>query len=212
MSSTKQSSWFRWVVGSIIALIAAGGGLVALLKYLDQKYTEQGEWYKQALKEWENFAPESISRGTQTVTLRGLDRFDLETGRVTSNPGLDNSWDLLFGCWPQAYESLRAGDGVAWSDLGVVDFNGIRYRDIRDASFRTNRNETTGYPDLYYAHKSNVPGSNYTYAIKTPLDHVAKVQIVRYESVDPNPNVCRNVVLCYEVFPIVPDPPKPERP
>jgi hypothetical protein len=210
-SETKRSAWFKWIVGAIIALIGAGGGLVAVLQYLDSKQAAAERQYQQALEEWERFSPQSISRGVQNVELRGGDRFNLETGRVTSAPGPGETWDLMFGCWPQGYESLRALDGVEWFDLGVVDFSAVRYRDIRDARYESRRQPTTGYRDLYYAHKSNVPGKGYAFVVKTTDNNVAKVQIVGYRSVDPNPEVCRDVSLRYEVFPIVHDPPRPRR-
>jgi hypothetical protein len=210
-TETKRSSWFKWIVGVIIALIGAGGGLVAILQYLDSKRAAAERQYQQALEEWERFSPQSISRGIQNVELRGLDRFNLETGRVTSAPGFGETWDLMFGCWPQGRESLRASDGVEWSDLGVVEFSAVRYREIRDARYESRLHPTTGYRDLYYAHKSNVPRKGYTFAVKTKDNNVAKVQIVDYKSVDPNPLVCRNVSLRYEVFPIVNDPPRPRR-
>lgn len=210
MPDEKRSAWFKWFVGSVIALIGAGGGLVAILNYVDARREQAETEFQQALTEWENFQPPS--NGVQRVRLRGLDRFDLETGRVTSNPNASAvDWDLLFGCWPGAQESLRASDGVQWADLGVVDFEALRYREIRDAAFQSARHGVTGHPDLYYDHKSNAPGEKYTFAVKTPDDNVAKVQILGYENVSPDPEACRNVSLQYEVFPIVPDPPRPRR-
>lgn len=208
---TKRSSWFKWIVGSIIAIIGAGGGLVAVLQYLDAKGEAAERQYRLALVEWERFSPQSISHGVQKVEVRGGDRFNLETGRVTSNPAPTDKWDLLFGCWPNARESLRAADGVEWSDFGVVDFSALRYRDVRDARYGGLSHPTSGSRDLYYAHKSNVPGQGYAFAVKTSDNNIAKVQIVSYRSVDPNPEACRNVSLRYEVFPVVTDPPRPFR-
>jgi hypothetical protein len=196
----------------VIALIGAGGGLVAFLQYLDEKRVAEEREYRQALERWENFAPRSVSRGVQTIEVRGGDRFDLDTGLATSNPGPGSGWDLMFGCWPQASESLRASDKVEWADFGVVDSDDVGYREVRDADFDSRRHPQSGNPDLYMAHKSNVPGPGYAFAIRTSNNNVAKVQIVRYRSVDPNPDVCRNVTLRYEVFPIEPDPPRPRRP
>jgi hypothetical protein len=31
--SNSPAEWFKWVIGVIIALLAAGGGIVALLQY-----------------------------------------------------------------------------------------------------------------------------------------------------------------------------------
>ena len=211
IGETKQGTWFKWIVGSIIALIGAGGGLVSVLQYLDAKGEAAEQRYQHELVDWERFSPHSISHGVQKVEVRGGDRFNLETGRVTSNPDSTDTWDLMIGCWPQARESLRAADGVEWLDLGVIDFSALRYRDIRDAKYKSQRHPKTGYRDLYYAHRSNVPGKGYAFAIKTSDNNVAKVQIVSYVSVDPDPEVCRNVSLLYEVFPVVTDPPRPLR-
>lgn len=208
---TKRGSWFKWIIGSIIALIGAGGGLVAFLQYLDDRQETKNRQYQQALTAWENFSPQSLSRGIQKITLRGLDRFDLETGRVTSNPESNLKWDIMFGCWPNARESLRASDGVKWFNIGVVKLSDVGYRDIRDASFSNPRHPQSGNRDFYYSHISNVPGPEYAYAVKTSDNNVAKVQIVSYRSTSNDPNVCRDVTLRYEIFPIVQDPPRPRR-
>ncbi|MDY6994085.1 MAG: hypothetical protein SVR94_15985 [Pseudomonadota bacterium] len=208
----NYGSWFKWAVGSIIALIAAGGGLVAILNYYDNKRAEDNLRYQQALEEWNNFSPESITGGVQEVKLRGADRFDLETGRFTSNPEPGFRWDLQFVCGTNAREAMRVpGDNVAWHEFGVLNFESIKYRELRDANYISRRHNVTNYYDLYYAHKSNVPQDGYTFAVKTTDDNVALVQIAGYESIDPNPEVCRNVELKYDVYPIVDDPPKPSR-
>jgi hypothetical protein len=150
------------------------------------------------------FSPAPIT--SNETTLRGLDRIDLETGLVSAAPAADRPWDLLFGCWPESRESLRALDGVSWFEKGVANFDAIPYRDLRDANYAAPTNPETGYPDLYFAHMSNVPGKGYTFYIKTPEGNVAKLQITGYELVDNNPAVCRNMSIRYEVFPVVSGP------
>jgi hypothetical protein len=213
-SSDSQgcSGWFKWLVGIVIALLAAGGGIVALLNYFEGQEQQKRQQYQVELERWNTFSPSSISKGPQDATLRGLDRIDLETGLVSSNPSSNRQWDLLFGCWPESYESLRALDGVTWFEKGVADFQAIMYREIRDAGYEVRRNATTGYNDLYYAHMSNVPGEDYIFYIRTPEGNVAKLQIIGYELVDNNPLVCRNMKIRYDVFPVVSDPPRPNPP
>ena len=206
------AGWFKWLVGVVIALLAAGGGIVALLNYIEGQEQQKRQQYQIELEQWDNFSPSSISKGPQDTTIRGLDRIDLETGLVSSNPSPDRQWDLLFGCWPESYESLRALDGVSCFEKGVADFQAIRYREIRDAGYTVRRNATTGYNDLYYAHVSNVPGEGYIFYIRTPEGNVAKLQIIGYELVGNNPLVCRNMKIRYDVFPVVSDPPRPNPP
>ena len=205
----KSVSWFRWIVGVIVSVLAAGGGIVAILQYQDSRAAEAQARYQREIEIWRNFSPKSLSIGVQRVEFRPLDRFDLESGHVTGVP--ERQWDLLFGCWPQGRESLRASVGVSWSDRGVANFEKVRYREIRDARFVAPKHQRTGYLDLYYAHRSNTPRDGYIFFIKTTEGNVAKIQITGYRVVDPNPKVCRNVKLQYEVFPVVGDPPKPRR-
>ena len=162
-SNKKHISWFRWIVGIIVSILAAGGGIVALLEYQDSRSKEAEALYQRKLEIWSNFSPNSLSGGVQNVELRPLDRFDLETGHATGVPEMQ--WDLLFGCWPQGRESLRAARGVSWSDRGVANLNKVGYREIRDANFISPKNSITGYPDFYFAHKSNVPREGYIFFI-----------------------------------------------
>ena len=137
-----------------------------------------------------------------------MGRLDLESGLVSANPGNDRQWDLLFGCWPDNYESLRTLSGVSWVELGLVDFENIGYRNIRDANFNTSINSNTGYSDIYFAHRSNVPGEGYVFLIKTPEGNVGKLQIVGYEN-DANPQAARRMKIRYKLYPVVPDSSKP---
>ncbi|MDH3691237.1 MAG: hypothetical protein OEU36_17475 [Gammaproteobacteria bacterium] len=207
----KGQSWFRWALGSLIAVVGAGTGLVAVLSYYDSKQAEAEREFQERLAEWQVFEPDSLSRQAQTVELSGLDRLDLETGRATGVPKSGLKWDLLFVCGPQGNEAIRAASGVQWHHLGKVSFSDVTYRDIRDAEFQSNRNPETGYNDMFYAHRGNVPGEGYAFAIKTSDNNVAKVQIMEYRSLQGNPQACRYVTLRYEVFPIVVDPPRPQR-
>lgn len=213
------AGWFKWLIGIVIALLGAGGGIVALLNYQDSqkqkeldRYQQGLQQYQQELQQWNNFSPTSLSNGSQEVVLIGSESIDLESGLHNASPLPDRQWDLQFGCWPDSMESLRALEGVSWSELGLNDFDAITYREIRDANYLRQNNSTTGYYDLYYLHKGNVPGEGYVFFIKTPEGNVAKLQILGYETVDPNPLVCRNMKIRYEVFPFVNDPPRPNPP
>ena len=196
----------------MIAVLAAGSGIVALLNYYGNQKQQEWQQYQQELEQWNNFSPPSLSKGSREVTLRGLDRIDFESGLVSANPQTDRQWDLLFGCWPEGYESLRALEGVSWSELGVANLDAIKYREIRDAKYKAQKSPATGYNDLYYAHKSNVPGKGYIFFVKTPEGNIAKLQITGYDIVDNNPLVCRNMRMKYELFPVKSDPPKPISP
>jgi hypothetical protein len=212
--SNSWSGWFKWLIQSVVvALLVGGAGIVALLRYYDEKNQATQREYESQLEKWENFSPSSLSRGVQTATLRALDRIDLETGRVSSQvEQADRQWDLIFGCGFGGYEYLRGLNAASWSEFGVANFETIKYRDIRNANYSATQNRETGYQDLFYAHKSNVPGQGYVYFIQTPDRHIAKVQITGYELVENNPAVCRNMRIRYEVFPIVDIPPKPTPP
>jgi len=208
------ASWFKWLVGIVIACLGAGGGIVALLNYFESQNQQKQQQYQVELDRWNNFSPTSISGGVQAATLNGLVSIDFETGSTSTSPSSDKQkhWDLLFGCWPKSYESLRALDGVSWSEVGVIDFDSIRYREIRDATYFASQNPSTGYNDLYYQHMSNVPREGFVFYIKTYEGNVAKFQIVSYVLIDNNPLICRDMNIRYEVFPVVSDPPRPYPP
>ncbi|MCB9007849.1 MAG: hypothetical protein H6656_10870 [Ardenticatenaceae bacterium] len=209
------ASWFKWIIGVIIALLAAGGGIVALLNYIDPPTNYEATRIAQNdlennLEDWINFSPQSLSGDPQEATLQGLDAIDFETGHISAAPSqTDRDWDLQFGCWPENMESLRVFEGVSWFEYGTANFESIKYRDIRDANFAAQKHAQTGYFDLYYLHKGNVPADGFIYLFKTLDDHVVKFQIVGYELVDSNPLVCRNISIRYEAFPVVADPPRP---
>lgn len=166
--------------------------------------------YKQDLAEWEVFSPQHITQNV--LALRGGDALDAELGNISSNLNNSNSWDLRFVCGPNGYEVLRALNGCLWKEVGVQDFNSISYKTIFESKFSSRRNSTTGYPDLFYAHKSNVPGKGYTYFIKTADGNIGILQILDYQNVDINPEVCRNIKLQYKLFPTVKYPAKPQPP
>lgn len=206
------------IIFAIISLIGVSG-VIAILEYQQEQQDREEARYQQALQnyyqrleEWDKFSPPSLSGSPQTATIRSIDRFDLESGHVSGVPTSDRQWDLLFGCGPQGEEYLRALDGVSWHEVGVADFGEIKYRDIRDADYIVRENLQTGYNDIFFMHRSNVPTNGFTYFIKTPEGNVAKFQIVDYNFLESNPMACRDMNIRYEVFPIKQDPPKPTRP
>ena len=205
----KKGSRLNWLIGIFVSILAAGGGIVALLEYNDSVTKGRGDNYEKKRAAWENFSPESLSLGFQSVTLLANAPFDLESGHTTT--GFSNkTTDILFGCWAQGNESLRASKGVLWSDQGVMNFENIKYRKIRDAKFVATKHQKSRRFDLFFAHKSNVPRKGHIFFIKTVEGNVAKIQIVDYKS-DDNPQVCRSMKLKYIVFPVVKDPPKPKK-
>ncbi len=207
-NSTGWASWVKWLVGAIIAVLAAGTGIVALLNYADNKKQEIQQQYQTDLEVWLNYSPPSLG-GEQTTLLRGLDRIDFESGKKSSNPQSDREWDLLFVCGPNRFEGLRALGDSYWHEKGVADFQQTGYRELRDANYNKVKNPNTGNFDFYYAHMSNVPSINHIFFIKTTEGNIVKLQILDYELYDNNPDVCRNMKIKYEVFPRVSDPPKP---
>lgn len=208
-NNKKRGIRFRWFIGVFVSILAAGGGIVALLEYNDSVKKEEHVRYQKKLDNWKNFSPESLSLGVQNVNLLASAPFDLETGHRTTGSS-NHTTDIFFGCWAQGYESLRASKGVSWSDQGVINFENIKYRKIRDAKYGSLKHQKTRYLDLYYAHKSNVPRKGHVFFIKTVEGNVAKIQIVNYKS-GANPHICRSIKLKYEVFPVVRDPPKPKK-
>jgi len=215
--SQKKGSTSKWLVGIIISLLAAGGGIVKLLEYRDNQQKQEienrrqaEETYQNELLMWENFSPPSLARDIKVVELRGGSFLNLEIGHI-SDIFENRKSDLLFskGAGVYAHEFLRAINNAGWSDVGVVNFEDISYREIRDARYASPRNNKSGYPDLFYAYGSGVPRQGYVYFIKTNEGNIAKIQIQDYKSVHNNPAVLRNIIIKYEVFPIIADPPRP---
>lgn len=199
----------KWFIGILITVLGASGGIVEILKYSDIKKHKEEKEYQVKLREWENFSPKSLSLGVQDKKLLANAPFNLEKGHATT--GFSNkTTDITFECWPQGNESLRASKGVSWSDQGVMNFEKIKYRQIRDAKFISLKHKRTKHLNLFFAHKSSVPGIGHVFFIKTVEGNVAIIQIVGYIS-NPNPNACRIIKLKYEVFPIVKTPPKPKK-
>lgn len=222
--SKNYGVWARWFIG----ILLGGGGLIGIMQFLEDRNIRKEESRKEIqrqqkeqteamiaqfqkdLSDWNIFSPPAISKNYST--LRGLDAIDLELGNISSNLNQSNSWDLRFICGPNGMEGLRAMNGCQWKEIGVQEFNDISYKTILESDFSTRRNSASGNTDLFYLHKSNVPGPKYTYFIKTADGNIGKVQIQAYQAVDPNPMVCRNIKLQYELFPVVNYPPKPEAP
>ena len=182
-------------------------------KKLRQRYDQELADYKSKLIGWINFSPSSRSGHAVNAILRPLDRIDLESAHISGVPKGNKRWDLVYGNGPGGVEYLRALTGVSWHEKGVSAYKTIKYRDIRDAKYSSPRNPRSGYTDIFNMHRSNVPGNGFVFFIKTAEGNISKFQIVGYENVmSGNQVVCRNMKICFEVFPIVPDPPVPKKP
>lgn len=217
MSDKKKGNTIKWLIGIFISLIAASGGVVKLLEYRDSQNEQRLKGIEQAkeasekeLLIWKNFSPPSLANETQIAELRGGSFLNLENGHI-SDVFEDKKSDLLFSKGGGIYgnEYLRAINKATWSDIGVVNFKDIKYKEIRDARYSSPKNNKSGYPDLFYAYGSGVPRVGYIYFIKTNEGNVAKIQIQNYKSFNNNPAVVRNIEIKYEVFPVVKHPPRP---
>ena len=209
--STPRAGWIKWVVGSSIALIGAGGGLVAFMQYLDARRDAKIRQYEADLAEWNSFSPQSTTFGAQELEIKGGECVDLNLGRPADS--ISSDADLCFFFWPDERKwGLAVFNGVAWADLGVVDFASVDYRTVRDAPFK-GPNSTRGEIDfLYKTDKDDVPGPRYTYALRLNGEQVAKVQIKAYREERRFDRDWPYVRIVYEVFPILPDPPRPRSP
>ncbi|SMO76492.1 hypothetical protein [Fodinibius sediminis] len=214
MSNDSNSrSWFKWTIGVAIAFIGAGGGLVALLQYMDARQAERQRQYQEQLKVWREFSPQSISHGIHEVEILGGRYIDLDKGQVSMGR-IPGAWDLQFNIDLSSYEGFRANDNVTWFPFGIVDFASVGYREIRDSEYLEPRHlfphpRRKDEKYLYLSHITSAPLPGYAFSLKTSAKNVALVQIKEYKQ---HPSGPRNVVLRYEVFPIVADPPRPRRP
>lgn len=182
-------------------------------KQLRQNYDKKVDEYQKKLVSWAQFSPQSRSLRPMGITLRPLDRINLEDGWASGvkQPGV--LYDLVYVTGSGGIEILRAENGVYWHLRGVAHFESIIYREIRDAQYYAPKNQRTGYPDLFYSHRSNVPPVNTVFFVRTKENNVAKVQILNYiNEYYGNQVVSRNIRIKFEVFPIVSDPPKPVPP
>lgn len=167
----------------------------------EEKKAKRKEFEKQH-KEWNNFSPGSLSGTPQIIILPFGTHFDLEKGIIDGS-----NWDLDYRCWQppgetNQHEYMIARQTVQWHAVGVVDFNSIQYKRMRDADY----NSTT---QIFKVHGFDMPGKGFVYFIKTKEGNIAKIQILQYlreREHDP----CRVLKFRYEVFPIVNDPPKPK--
>lgn len=215
MTNEKTTSvWVKWVVGSLIAAISAGGGLVAVLNYVDDRSDEANKAYREAMAEWEAFSPESIASKPQVVEISAGKCLDLDRGRLVEM--ISRDWELCFHWYrDDSRIGLSIGNNVQVVEFGVAEFAQIDYRSLRDAAFTEAPTIYRDLPMLFRQHKNDAPRAGYTYFLKLPTRRVAKVQIVRYGESRLMENadlMWPYVQLRYEVFPIVPDPPRPRRP
>lgn len=216
-ADTKRISWIKWIVGSIIAMIGAGGGGVAVWQYLDAKQAAAAREYGRALAEWEAFSPRPIGKNDKVELLWGW-HMDLDTGLVAMSL-IGPKWDLRSDleitrskdgrkATGTKSEGLEANENVKWANIGVIDFDSVGYRDIRDAEFQSQR-AGRGDKFIYRSHPTAAPGPGHIFAIKTSDGNVAKLQIVGYA---PHSSYSRKMFVRYEVYPVVADLPRPRRP
>ncbi len=209
---SKIPSWVKWSVGTVIALIGAAGGAVAVFEYLDAKQAAAEKSYERAIAEWQAFTPPSIGQNERVEMLWGWE-INLDKGLIAKSL-TGRRWDLRSefeiinredGGRKRAvgtrWEGIQANDNVQWAHIGVTDFDLVGYREIRDAKFQSGER-------VYRSHPTAAPGPGYIFAIKTSDGNVAKLQIVDYE---PHNSYSRKMILRYVVYPLVPDPPRPRR-
>lgn len=207
MSEKSSHSRKKWAVGSIIAVVAAGGGLVFLMQYCDAKREARDQAYQQEMEQWSSFQPSPLSGGVVETIIPGGHFIDLDTGDITSST-VGYAWDLQFNTDKgPSWVGLRADKSAEWADLGNVNIEKLKYRDVRDTDFISKR-EGENDMFLFLAHVTSAPDPGTTYAIKTSEDNIAEVQIVQYIRKD---NGYYNLQVRYIVYPYAPDPPKPER-
>ena len=208
----KKGNRLNWFIGIIVSILAAGGGLVALLEYNDSVIKEENEVFQRKMVDWKNFSPHSISHGVQDAEILGGWYIDIDKGQVGMSM-IGSSWDLQFNIDQRSFEGLRANEGVEWSPLGVVDLSSISYREIRDAKYLEPRHldsrpKKKDDKYLYLSHITSTPVSGYAFTLKTSAKNIALIQIHEYIKLQ---NGSRKLVLRYEVFPIESDPPKPKK-
>lgn len=211
-TNSNRPNWVKWIVGTVIALMGAAGGAVAVLEYLDAKKATSEKNYERAMAEWKAFTPTPIDQNDRAKLLGGW-HMDLDKGLLAMSL-TGKTWDLrsdieiIFrgnGDKKHAVgtksEGIQANENVQWAHIGVADFDSMGYRDIRDAKFQSGE-------WVYRSHPTAAPGPGYIFAIKTSDGNVAKLQIIDYESQN---SYSRYMLLRYVVYPLVPDPPLPQR-
>lgn len=211
-SNNKKRSRVNWIIGIIVSILAAGGGIVALLEYNDSVNKKEYESYQIKMEAWNNFSPQSISHGVHDVELLGGRFIDIDKGQVAMSM-IGSSWDLQFNIDQYPFEGIRTNKGVKWSPLGVVDFSSISYREIRDAKYKEPRHldsrpQRRNDRYLYLSHLTAAPVPGYAFTLKTSAKNIALVQILKYKK---HTSGSRIIVLRYKVFPIMSDPPKPKK-
>lgn len=209
LNNNKKRSRLNWVIGVFISILGAGGGIIAFLEYNDSLVNKNNKDYEKEMVAWENFSPESLSLGVQSHNMVTNAPFDLEKGSITTGVA-NRASDIVFRCWPQSNESLKVIKGVLWSDPGVMDFDKIKYKTIRDAKFVSAKHPENRPNVLFSGHRINSLSIGHVFFIKTIDGNVAKIQIIGYLT-HANPRACREIKIKYEVFPVVKDPPKPKR-
>lgn len=161
------------------------------------------------LEAWKNFSPRSLVGNARKIKLLGGNYFDLDNKGQSNSP--KSNMDLYFGKSPDRNDYLLAFRGVTWSNQGVVNFNKIKYKEIRDARYSSTRNPITNKTTLFYGYGNSLPRTGTVFFIKTNSGNVAKLKIIKYQSVSNNTLVARNLIFEYEVFPVVSHPPKPKK-
>jgi len=218
-SEEKHIFWAKWLIGTVIAIIGAGGGIVAILKYVSDKEHMAEHEYRNAIEAWEKFSPISLSLSPQQIDIVAGECVDLNLGRTESVDPFDSKLDLCFQWWQfKDFYALSTQANIGVAELGVVNFLEIRYRTLEEAPFVLLEKYQNYVPHLFgWSPKSERPPPGFVYVLKLPTNHIAKVQIVEYgEKMKhgklPNSSMLYPYVrILYEVFPIVAIPPEPKR-
>lgn len=205
--------WAKWLIGIVIAIIGAAGGIVAILKYVDDKTQIAEQKYINAIEEWKEFSPTSVSLRPQQIDIKAGECIDLNLGRIVNQ--IDGKRDLCFNWWrDNEMYALSTQDNIEVAELGIVNFPEIRYQTLKEAPFVLAKKYKNSLPILFRSNRSERPNTGFVYVLKLPTHHIAKVQIVEYimKPLENAPSIQWPYVrIRYETFPIVAIPRKPKR-
>ena len=161
----------------VIAIIGAAGGIVAILKYVDDKTQIAEQKYINAIEEWKEFSPTSVSLRPQQIDIKAGECIDLNLGRIVNQ--IDGKRDLCFNWWrDNEMYALSTQDNIEVAELGIVNFPEIRYQTLKEAPFVLAKKYKNSLPILFRSNRSERPNTGFVYVLKLPTHHIAKVQIV----------------------------------
>lgn len=146
------------------------------------------------------FSLYNLASAATEVTLSPSAPFDLDTGAQFSTQAPNLKYDLVFGCG-SGNEYLRALNGATWASSMTNNF-ALGLDTMKQATYAAPRNDFSGYPDLFHnARAQSAEQTGKVYYIQTPEGNLAKIRILRFKAMDPNPQVCRTLILEYELYP-----------